>query len=229
MNAPAIFGRRSLLALLLACACAASPCLAAAPPAPAAAPPAGGTTSGGGGSGSQDEVFNVILVPQGSRAPAVAPRGAAAGAPGKARPETGAGGASSLLWLLPVALVVVLLALRLGWRRRPRRCAECGAGLRRLDREATYAALDMAERTEHLIGDVTYEVWRCPACGRIEKRGVARDSTALAAAAPPVGSAAFLRRYGQSGLSIWSPKSGAGAKPTTPGTSSPHRILPPPR
>lgn len=79
--------------------------------------------------------------------------------------------------------------------------------MRRLGREDAFAELDMAERTELLVGDVRYEVWRCQACGAIEKRGTARDVQGLAAAAvaPPVGSAAFLRRRAQSGLSIWTP------------------------
>lgn len=77
----------------------------------------------------------------------------------------------------------------------------------RLDREAAFAELDMAERTEHLVGEIRYEVWRCPACGALDKRGSLRRLNAAAARTltEPVGSAAFLRRRARAGLSIWSP------------------------
>lgn len=75
----------------------------------------------------------------------------------------------------------------------------------------------MAERTEQLVGDVRHTVWRCTACGGIEKRGVARDVRGLIAnaTAPPVGSAAFLRRRTQSGMSIWTPPGGGGGASTS--------------
>jgi hypothetical protein len=128
---------------------------------------------------------------------------------------SGSGGAASG-WLLAWTTAAVLAAAGglLAWRRRPRRCATCGAAMRRLDREAAFAELDMAERTEHLVGDVHYEVWRCAACGAVDKRGAARDLSRLKTGAggigAPVGSAAFLLRRAQSGLSIWSPPAPAG-------------------
>ena len=94
--------------------------------------------------------------------------------------------------------------------------------MRRLGSEAAFAALDMAERTEQLVGDVRYEVWSCAACGATDKRGKARDLSGAAAlaAAAPVGSAAFLRRRAQAGLSIWSPPAAPTAAGTWPGTAA---------
>jgi hypothetical protein len=93
--------------------------------------------------------------------------------------------------------------------------------MRRLGHEAAFAELDMAERTEHLVGDVRYTVWRCQACGTVEKRGATQDVKGLAAGAvaPPVGSAAFLRRRAQSGLSLWFPGPTA-APPSSPSSAS---------
>jgi hypothetical protein len=94
--------------------------------------------------------------------------------------------------------------------------------MRRLGREAAFAALDMAERTEQLVGDVRYEVWSCPACGAIEKRGKARDlgGAAARAVAAPVGSAAFQRRHARAGLSIWSPPSSPPAPAAWPSAAA---------
>jgi hypothetical protein len=112
-----------------------------------------------------------------------------------------------LVWTAAAVLTAAAGGL-LAWRRRPRRCASCRAAMRRLGREAAFAELDMAERTEQLVGEVRYEVWRCTACETVDKRGTARDLSRLNAGAggigAPVGSAAFLRRRAQSGLSIWS-------------------------
>ena len=96
--------------------------------------------------------------------------------------------------------------------------------MRRLGREEAFAELDMAERTEQLVGDVRYEVWRCAACGAVEKRGKARDlsSAQAQAAAAPVGSAAFLRRRARAGLSIWSPPSPPPSTGVWPGRGQPH-------
>jgi hypothetical protein len=109
------------------------------------------------------------------------------------------------------ALVFTLYRL---WRLRPRRCPECRAGMKRLDREATFAQLDAGERTEQLVGDVRYEVWRCPACQHVVKTGNARGD--LGASAAPVGSAGHRRAVGRTGLSLYtdgSPQSGDGAPP----------------
>jgi len=146
--------------------------------------------------------------PSAGRQPPATP---AAGGRGATSKRGSAGGAAPL-WLA-LAAVAALLAGRLAWRRRPPRCGRCGASTRRLDAGAAFAELDMGERTEHLVGDVRYAVWRCDACGQVEKRGAARDIGGLIAnaTAPPVGSASFLRRRGQSGLSIWSPPAGGGA------------------
>ncbi|MBV8202929.1 MAG: hypothetical protein JOZ15_20115 [Acidobacteria bacterium] len=140
--------------------------------------------------------------PPPAAAAAVHTAGAArAGAPGSG----GATGAGLMLWI--AAAVLAAAGARLAWRWRPRRCASCRAAMRRLGREAAFAELDLAERTEHLVGDVHYEVWRCPACDAVVKQGTARDLSNLKAGAggigAPVGSAAFLRRRAQSGLSIW--------------------------
>ncbi|HXO27409.1 MAG TPA: hypothetical protein VOA80_08710, partial [Thermoanaerobaculia bacterium] len=125
---------------------------------------------------------------------------------------------------LAATMAVAAAAGVAAWRRRPRRCGSCRAAMRRLGREEAFAELDMAERTEQLVGDVRYEVWRCAACGAVEKRGKARDlsSAQAQAAAAPVGSAAFLRRRARAGLSIWSPPSPPPSTGVWPGRGQPH-------
>jgi hypothetical protein len=223
----AVLGAAALLAIAArpvtaAAAAAAAPTPAAATTAAASAPaaPAGG---GAKADADQPQVFSVTLVPtppsqSGQTSP---PATAPAGGPAPRAARAADGGVSSYLWLLPAVLAAALLVGRLLWRRRPRRCPDCGATLLRLDREAAFAELDMAERTEQLVGDVRYEVFRCPACARIDKRGNARDLSALArgAGTPPVGSAAFLRRRAQAGLSIWSPPAGKTGVPTGAGAT----------
>ena len=126
------------------------------------------------------------------------------------------------VWLAATMAVAAAAGVA-AWRRRPRRCASCRAAMRRLGREEAFAELDMAERTEQLVGDVRYEVWRCATCGAVEKRGKERDlSAAQARAAAPVGSAAFLRRRARAGLSIWSPPSLPPAPSIWPGRGQPH-------
>jgi hypothetical protein len=86
--------------------------------------------------------------------------------------------------------------------------------MRRLDEAAAFAELDMAERTEHLVGEVRYRVWRCPSCGAVSKSAAMREvTTAVAAMGAPVGSAAYLRRQAQSGLSILPPRLPAATSP----------------
>ena len=181
------------------------------PPAACAAP--SGTPRAGADPAPQERVLDVTLVSPGTaarpeaarqpgRPPALAP-GAAA------RPANPGSGPLSWGGWLAAAMAVAAAAGVAAWRRRPRRCASCRAAMRRLGREEAFAELDMAERTEQLVGDVRYEVWRCAACGAVEKHGKARDlsSAQAQAAAAPVGSAAFLRRRARAGLSIWSPPS----------------------
>ncbi|HEV3459511.1 MAG TPA: hypothetical protein VHG32_23415 [Thermoanaerobaculia bacterium] len=148
-------------------------------------------------------------IPATAGAPAPAARIAGAAPAGRAENASSRAAAGGAL-LAGIAVAVVAVAgARLAWRRRPRRCSSCHTAMRLLAREAAFAELDMAERTEHLVGDVHYEVWRCDGCGAIGKRGAARDlsrlKTGAGGLAAPVGSAAFLRRRAQSGLSIWSP------------------------
>ena len=180
-----------------AAAAASSP--PAGPP-PAAAHPAAPETD------ARERVLDVTLVPAGA-----APRLPAAGREPAAPAAAAGGGTSSRRWSfrggVAAAIVIAGVAVGLAWRRRHPRCPSCRGRLRRLSGEAAFAALDMAERTEQLVGDVRYEVWRCHACGAIDKRGTAQDLKGIEASAlaAPVGSAGFLRRRGQSGLSIWSP------------------------
>jgi hypothetical protein len=178
----------------------------------------------GAGTDPQERVLDVTLVPA-----AAAPRhqaGAPAGS--KAIARTGGTGLGLLAWV--AAAGAAAIAGRWAWRRRAPRCPSCRAAMRRLGGEGAFAELDMAERTEHLVGDVRYTVWRCQGCGTVEKRGTARDVQGLAAqaVAPPVGSAAFLRRRAQTGLSIWIPtptttKPGQPAVASTPSISSTRR------
>ncbi len=195
--------------------------LAAALAWPAAASAAASNTS------PQERVLDVTLVPPGTaarpeaarqppRPPALAPGAAAHGG------GAGSGPLGWRGWLAAMAAVAAAAAGVAAWRRRPRRCASCRTAMRRLGREEAFAALDMAERTEQLVGDVRYEVWRCAACGAVEKRGKARDLSGAQAraVAAPVGSAAFLRRRARAGLSIWSPPSPPPAPGVWPGLSA---------
>src|SRR5579863_401000 len=195
-------GVGALLAAGIGCLPAAG---AAPPPARAsAAAPAPAEPS------PQVQMLDVTLVPAGSapRPVAVPPTALPAPLSGALTGATGSSPAASPGWLGWSIVAIAAGALAgLAWRRRRRRCPGCRAAMRRLDREAAFAELDMAERTEHLVGDVVYQVWHCDACGRIEKVGTANELTGSAARslAAPVGSAAFLRRRAQAGLSIWSP------------------------
>jgi hypothetical protein len=205
----------ALLAATLAwppAACAASSATSSGAPRPGADP------------APQERVLDVTLV-----SPATAARPGAAPQPGRppalapgAAARRGASGSGTLGWRgwLAATLAVAAAAGAAAWRRRPRRCASCRAAMRRLGREEAFAELDMAERTEQLVGDVRYEVWRCAACGAVEKHGQARDLSGAQAraAAAPVGSAAFLRRRARAGLSIWSPPSLPPAPGVWPGT-----------
>jgi hypothetical protein len=202
----------------------------------------------------QDQVFDVTLVPAGAvprPAPAAAAAAAAAAAVAAVAPQAaterraaataaggdgggngGNGGNGARLAGLALALAAGGAAAgALAWRRRRRLrgCGACGAtAMRQLDAEAAFAELDMAERTEHLVGDVRYQVWRCAACGATEKRGRTADFPALAASAvaPPIGSAAFLRRA-QSGMSIL-PRSPVAAIAPRPRPAAAILAAPPP-
>jgi hypothetical protein len=204
------------------------------PPAAYAAP-SGASRAGAPRAGTdpapQERVLDVTLVspgtparpeapPQPGRPPALAP-GAAGAVARRGGPGSGLMGWGG--WLA-AAMAVAAAAGVVAWRRRPRRCASCRAAMRRLGREEAFAELDMAERTEQLVGDVRYEVWRCAACGAAEKRGKARDLSGAQAqaAAAPVGSAAFLRRRARAGLSIWSPPSPPPSTGVWPGRGQPH-------
>lgn len=191
------------------------------------AEPVGAPRAGAAASAPQERVLDVTLV-----SPATAARPEAAAQPGQPAARApgaaarGSGPASRPLgWRGWLAATVALAAAAgvAAWRRRPRRCAACRTAMRRLGREEAFAELDMAERTEHLVGDVRYEVWRCAACGAVEKRGKERDLSAAQAraAAAPVGSAAFLRRRARAGLSIWSPPSLPQAPSIWPGRGQP--------
>jgi hypothetical protein len=189
------------------------------------------------GQDAQERVLDVTLVPpqSGHSTPASAGRPAAGAplqdvspqAPAARRQATAArrlspAARSSPGLPLAVALLIAAAAAgRIAWRRRPRRCTECGAVMRRLDGAAAFAELDMAERTDHLVGEVRYKVWRCGSCGAVTKSAATREvTTAVAAAGAPVGSATYLRRQAQSGLSIMPPR--------LPGASSGEPPSPPP-
>jgi hypothetical protein len=221
--------RCSLGGALLAAALAWPPaaCAATSGAARAGAPRAGADSA----SAPQERVLDVTLVSPGAAArpeAAAQPGRPPALAPGAAARSSGAGSRRSLPmgwrgWLAATMAVAAAAGVA-AWRRRPRRCASCRAAMRRLGREEAFAELDMAERTEQLVGDVHYEVWRCAACGAVEKRGKERELSAAqaGAAAAPVGSAAFLRRRARAGLSIWSPPSLPPAPGIWPGRGQPH-------
>jgi hypothetical protein len=187
--------------------------------------------------------------PQGSPAPAPNPSAAAAPAaenrsnatPARRALPSSASGHG--LQLLAIILAAAAVAGRIIWRRRPRRCPQCGTAMRRLDDAAAFAELDMAERTEHLIGEVRYSVWRCGSCGAVTKTAARREvTTAMAAAGAPVGSATYLRHQAQSGLSIMPPRLPPPAQPgpwpeaattaahrgASPGSQSGDPLSPPP-
>jgi hypothetical protein len=252
----AILAVPAALAAVAAAALCGPPAAGAAPaaPTPVAAAP-------GKQSEAREGVFNVTLVPgsairqpaagqrpvaPGIAAPAKGSRPRAAGRLAQSRAEGPAGarsgraaGSPGGLWWGLAAVAAVLVGGLLAWRRRPRRCPSCRAAMRRLAPAEAFAELDMGERTDQLVGDVRHEVWRCAACGMVDKRGVARDLSRLTASAraAPVGSAAYLRRRAQSGLSIWSPpptrpvpilRPGRGASPASARLSAASSTAEPP-
>jgi hypothetical protein len=222
----------------------------AKPPASDASFPPAGDQAAAGSPASPDRVLDVTLVSPTASAP-VAPSGHAAATPGvptvpqpgSAAPPTARGVAvhrpasssGSSRVFLALGLVAIGLAVgRLAWRYRPRRCPRCGERMRRLEGADAFAELDMAERTDHLIGEVRYRVWRCPSCGAVAKSSATREVSAAVAAAtaPPVGSAIYQRRHTQSGLSFWSPPTAASASSAAsatpeaagdPGAAAPER------
>jgi len=121
--------------------------------------------------------------------------------------------------LVIVAVFVVLYGglrgARALWRKRGRRCPECGKTMAILPTADAFAHLDLAERTEQLVGDVRYDVWACASCGHVEKSGRVRSFQGSAETLAPVGSAAYLRQQQRDGLSIWA------KEPEEPGATSP--------
>ena len=208
-----------LLAILLlgggSMARAAAPAPAAAIPsktgsaadAPAAKTPAPQPSAGSASSG--DHVISIFFAsPPNTAKPAVRPP---AGPP---PPHTSPAKDVAAFALVIVAVFLVVWggvrAARALLRKRSRKCPECGHPMPLLDAAAAYAHLDLAERTEQLVGDVGYEVWACPGCGHVEKRSRVRQVTGSPQVLAPVGSATYLRQQQRDGLSIWTNESPAG-------------------
>jgi uncharacterized protein len=49
-------------------------------------------------------------------------------------------------------------------RYRPRRCANCGARMTRLDEAGDDVYLDSGQKLEELLNSVDYDIWKCPNC-----------------------------------------------------------------
>lgn len=67
---------------------------------------------------------------------------------------------------IPAALVMWLLERH--YRRRPKKCEQCGSTMHRLPEDEDNAHLTPAQDTEENIGSVDYDVWLCPTCGAKE-------------------------------------------------------------
>jgi hypothetical protein len=158
---------------------------------------------------SQERVMDVTLVPAPASGPDRQPAATPAPPPGgresvRGRAPAKVGEPLPALWLAALVVATVFLGGRIAWRRRRLRCLRCRARMERLARVDAFAHLDLAERTEQLIGEVHHEVWRCPGCGEIAKRAKERPlPEAARGIAPPVGSAAHRHRLSRESPSLF--------------------------
>lgn len=75
------------------------------------------------------------------------------------------------LWVaLGVLLLLLVVALRLILRYRPRKCEECGSPMMRFGEVEDDAHLSSAERKEEEVGSVDYDVWACQSCDHLIER-----------------------------------------------------------
>ncbi|HEU4556298.1 MAG TPA: TPM domain-containing protein [Longimicrobium sp.] len=75
------------------------------------------------------------------------------------------GGSRLVSWGAIAILVSGVLGLGFRMRNRPRKCAQCGTQMSRLDEEADDVYLDSGQKTEEFLRSVDYDVWKCGACG----------------------------------------------------------------
>ena len=80
-----------------------------------------------------------------------------------------------LFWIITVFFIGIpivasggLWLLRRHWREHPRKCANCGAAMRKLDEDTDNRYLSRAQDLEERIKSVDYDVWLCPKCGETD-------------------------------------------------------------
>jgi len=69
---------------------------------------------------------------------------------------------------IPIVASGGLWLLRRHWREHPRKCANCGAKMRKLDEDTDNRYLSRAQDLEERIKSVDYDVWLCPKCGETD-------------------------------------------------------------
>lgn len=72
---------------------------------------------------------------------------------------------SALCMLIPLVATVPFVLLLNYWRNHPRRCAKCGAKMRKIDEVHDNDYLPPVGDTEEKIKSIDYDVWLCPDCG----------------------------------------------------------------
>ncbi len=69
---------------------------------------------------------------------------------------------------IPVIASLPLVLLLYSWRNRPKKCGNCGTGMRKIDEVHDNDFLTPAQDLEEQLNSVDYDVWQCPACGEVD-------------------------------------------------------------
>ena len=69
---------------------------------------------------------------------------------------------------IPVIASLPLVLLLSRWRNRPKKCANCGARMRKIDEIHDNDFLTPAQDLEEQLNSVDYDVWQCPECGEVD-------------------------------------------------------------
>lgn len=82
-------------------------------------------------------------------------------------------GVGCLTWIFPIPMLIYYIwhiILRNRLKRKPLFCAQCGQEMRLLDKTDPARQLNKMQQFEEQIETLSYDVWRCPACGATEAK-----------------------------------------------------------
>lgn len=113
--------------------------------------------------------MRAALTRLGTGATTAEPRAPAAGADdGDDGGGDGGGGGGAVPWVVGGVAGgggVLGVGGRMLWRRRPRKCNECGTKMAMLDEVGDDVYLESGQKVEEFLKAVDYDVWKCPSCG----------------------------------------------------------------